>query len=108
MRLGGELKKERRLRKMDQVQAAAAMGVSQQTVSKWENGGRPDHEHLKAIATFLRREIDDVAVLAYAEPEGPPASMLEQRLQALELTVAAQDQKLDEILRLLRGAGGPR
>lgn len=93
MRLGGELKRERRVRKMDQVAAAAAMKVSQQTVSKWENGGRPDVKHLQAIADFLRRDVDAVAVLAYSQADPMPAPE-EGRLEALEVELKGVHEEL--------------
>lgn len=83
MRLAGELKRVRRARGLEQAQAAVLMKVSQQTVSKWENGGRPDRDQLPGIAEFLGHDLDVVAALAYAdEPVQPPA--LEGRLSAVE------------------------
>lgn len=108
MRLGGELKRERRLRQMDQVQAAAVMRVSQQTVSKWENGGRPDPEHLSAIASFLNRDVEDVAVLAYAEPDRPPEPILEQRLRAIEEEMRALRADVARLLDALGPGRGHR
>ena len=62
MSLGANLQKTRQTAGLTQEQLAEAVGVSRQTVAKWESGETsPDLEHAAALAKTLGTTIDDLA-----------------------------------------------
>ncbi len=56
--IGAIIAEKRRAKGATQDELAAAVGVSGQAVSKWENGGSPDIELLPKIAGFLGTSVD--------------------------------------------------
>lgn len=59
--IGKNLKKQRKLRELTQEQLAQILGVSFQSVSKWErNEGYPDIEMLPMIANYFGITIDEL------------------------------------------------
>jgi transcriptional regulator with XRE-family HTH domain len=99
MTLGGEIRQARRARGLLQEAAAKALGVTQQTVSDWENGQRPDPAHLPAIAKFISLPVEDVAALAYAATPAPVDNG--PRLDALEAEVRALRADVNRLIEAL-------
>lgn len=61
----------RRQRGLSQEQLAEALGVSRQSISKWESGQTmPEPEKLVAISNYFGASLD---TLLKGEPEPPPA-----------------------------------
>ncbi|MCM1333873.1 MAG: helix-turn-helix domain-containing protein [Bacteroides sp.] len=59
--IGENLKKQRKLRELTQEQLAQILGVSFQSVSKWErNEGYPDIEFLPTIANYFGITVDEL------------------------------------------------
>ena len=59
--LGANIKRIRLERSLTQEEAAAHLGVSAQSVSKWERGeGYPDIEALPGIANYLGISVDEL------------------------------------------------
>ena len=59
--IGENLKKQRKLRELTQEQLADILGVSFQSVSKWErNEGYPDIEMLPTIAGYFGITVDEL------------------------------------------------
>jgi len=55
MELGEWLRKQRLVRKLNQVDVAAVMGVERASVSRWETGdGMPSPYHLHLFKSFLK------------------------------------------------------
>lgn len=84
---------------LDQALLAAAVGVGQQTVSRWERGdGPPRRRHLSALADALKIDAAELHRLAGYQPDVPstPADELvvALRQRADEMT----DQQLLDIL----------
>lgn len=99
---------------LTQAELATRLGVKQQAVSKWMNGiTRPRPEVLRQLATLVGWT--DAQAFEFADYFEAGRDAVEtrtptvgERLAALEITVATQDRKLDEILALLRGGEEPR
>lgn len=61
IKLGEKIKELRQLDRRKQEDLAAALGVTNQAVSRWEaNGGYPDIEMLPAIANYFHITIDEL------------------------------------------------
>ena len=61
MTLGEKIKDLRKKSNISQEELAEKLGVSRQSVTKWENdAGLPDIENLKAIATLFNVSIDEL------------------------------------------------
>ena len=45
---------------LSQQELADALGVSRSTLAHWENGRRPEEEHLEDIADFFGCEVEDL------------------------------------------------
>ena len=74
LQIGENLKRLRRARDMTQEDLAALLGVSYQSVSRWENGAcYPDLELLPTIADFFGLSVDQLL--------GVNAAQEQQRVQ---------------------------
>lgn len=51
--IGEAMRRRRRQLKLRQKEVAEEIGVTQQTVARWEGGQRPDEEYVDKIAEFL-------------------------------------------------------
>ncbi|MDR0861340.1 MAG: helix-turn-helix domain-containing protein [Oscillospiraceae bacterium] len=93
----------RRARDLTQEELAARLGVTAQTVSKWEtNAGYPDLETIPLIATFFDVTIDELFGMAAIRDE---ARIAEVKMRAHELSMAGpmhQREILDMTLELAR------
>lgn len=56
--LAQRIKQLRQKRGMNQTEFAEALEVTQATVSRWENGSIPDHDHLYALANMAGTTIE--------------------------------------------------
>lgn len=121
LQLGELLRRERKRQGWKQADLARVVGVSQQTVAKWESGQRPHSRHLSRLAEVLDQSEPEVVVLAHLghldgartnhdgarEPKAGAAPGIDERLAALEAHVRELDRKCDLILGLLeRDDGG--
>lgn len=115
MKIGHRIKESRELRRLSQGELARRVGVSQPTVSEWENGKtEPTVDNMRALAVELhvcfewlatgrgRRDYRPGAAEPPAEyrvPPEPPAD--EQQLQALyrKLSPARRQALLDFLRR---------
>lgn len=86
MTLATALRDKRRLDGLTQTAAAETMGVSQQTVAKWELGTtRPRSKpQIESLARFLGMDYKDVLVLVYEEPVGEDRQALAAALEEVE------------------------
>ncbi len=70
LKIGENIRHLRRKADLTQQQFADQMGVSCQSVSRWENGETyPDMELLPAIADFFHTSVDSLMGILYAEKE---------------------------------------
>ena len=74
MTLGEKISALRAARGMKQDELAAALGVSRQSVSKWETGASvPELDKLVQLAGLFGVTLDELAGLGPPSPEPPPA-----------------------------------
>lgn len=82
MEFNSELQRLRKLRGMSQEELGEQLGVSRQTISKWENGSAyPDMLNLMTISDFFGVTIDSMISGETQSPvqaEDPPAELTEQ------------------------------
>ena len=72
MEFGSELQRLRKQRGMSQEELGEALGVSRQTISKWENGSAyPDMLNLMTISDFFGVKIDDMISGTKSVSEAP-------------------------------------
>ena len=73
MSVGQRISELRNERKISQNQLAAAMGVSRQAVSKWENGqSTPDAMNLIRLADVLNSDVEYLTTGRAVVPTRPP------------------------------------
>ena len=78
--IGSNIKKYRKQRKITQEQLAEVLGVSDQAVSRWENGTTyPDIELLPTIALYFRVTLDELMGMEAIKDESDIEYILEQR-----------------------------
>ena len=78
--LGNNIKKYRKDRKITQEQLAEVLGVSDQAVSRWENGTTyPDIELLPTIALYFGVTVDDLMGMETFKDESDIADILKKR-----------------------------
>lgn len=78
--LGNNIKKYRKDRKITQEQLAEVLGVSDQAVSRWENGTTyPDIELLPTIALYFGVTVDDLMGMEAFKDESDIADILKKR-----------------------------
>ncbi len=71
----------RKARKMQQKELALLVGVSQPTVSSWENGTKePTQENLEKLAAIFGVSVEDITATARKLPDIPVISAEEYRL----------------------------
>jgi transcriptional regulator with XRE-family HTH domain len=101
--LGERLRQRRLSRKLRQRDVARLVGVSQPTVSAWENGAVPDYAHLAGIANFLDLSQSQVGKLAHDGP-GPSRDVAFGAEQAGQLDRVEQWQRqlMDELTAVRR------
>lgn len=58
--IGARIAQEREKRNMSQSELARALGVTPQAVQKWESGGAPRFNRLKAVAAALSMAVQDL------------------------------------------------
>lgn len=116
------LAQQRLTRGLSKKEVADRAEVSVSTLATLEAGGRiwkgqwilPSPAAVTLIKIASALDLDSEAVFDRAgrtsppAPQAPPPPSFEDRISRVELKVAEQDQKLDEILALLRAAGGPQ
>lgn len=88
---------------LDQQSVAAAVGVTQQTVSRWESGGAmPRRGVIPALAEVLQVDSDELSRSAGYAPQRPPGK-LDDAVHALNAGVHdLSDSQLVTLLDLLR------
>ena len=78
--LGSNIKKYRKDRKITQEQLAEVLGVSDQAVSRWENGTTyPDIELLPTIAVYFGVTMDELMGMEAYKDESDIAEILKKR-----------------------------
>lgn len=74
IRLGQEILRRRKAMGMTQEELASRMGVSRQSVAKWETGqSSPDIDRLALLRDVLQTSLDELIVPAGREPIPAPA-----------------------------------
>ncbi len=68
--LGNKIRAIRQELKLKQDEFADQLGTTQGTVSRWERGSKPEHEHLQAIAAIGKMTVDQL--LAEESPSPHP------------------------------------
>lgn len=94
MRLGERLRRRRKDLGLKQGDVAKQIGVSQETVSKWENGQVPDRHLFQSIAGFLGVTEYDVAHYVFSPDED---AGLAERISQLEAQMALVLGRLDQL-----------
>lgn len=97
LQIGENLKRLRRARDMTQEDLAALLGVSYQSVSRWENGAcYPDLELLPAIADFFGLSVDQLL--------GVNAAQEQQRVQKYldRFQEAISQGRIDDCIAIAR------
>ena len=97
LNIGQNIRTLRRSRDMTQDELADKLGVTFQTVSRWENGGSyPDIEFLPAIADIFEVTVDHLL--------GSDTEMRREQLKELtsRLGQAVTERKNDTVIELLR------
>lgn len=103
--LGVAIRQRRKALRLDQVQAGKRMGVSQQTVGKWEDGkARPSPERFAAIASFLEQPEGAVAAILYGAGHAPDYQEAIERLETMEARIVRLE---GDVARLLKGPRRP-
>ncbi|MBO4324854.1 MAG: helix-turn-helix transcriptional regulator [Lachnospiraceae bacterium] len=78
--IGSNIKKYRKQRKITQEQLAKVLGVSDQAVSRWENGSTyPDIELLPTIALYFRVTLDELMGMEAIKDESDIEDILNRR-----------------------------
>ena len=78
--IGSNIKKYRKQRKITQEQLAEVLGVSDQAVSRWENGTTyPDIELLPTIALYFRVTLDELMGMEAIKDESDIEDILNRR-----------------------------
>lgn len=95
--LGNNIKRYRKERKITQDQLAQVLGVSDQAVSRWENGMTyPDIELLPTIALYFGVSMDDLMGMEAFKDESEIEEILKKRQ---ELKNRGEVQKSCELMR---------
>ena len=97
LNIGQNIRTLRRAADMTQDELADKLGVTFQTVSRWENGGSyPDIEFLPAIADIFEVTVDHLL--------GSDTEMRREQLKELtsRLGQAVTERKNDTVIELLR------
>ncbi len=97
LNLGENIRKYRKRIDWTQEQLADRLGVSYQSVSRWESGnGYPDMEHLPTMARLFSVTMDDL--IGYGdENEKLPRQEMEKRFRKVLMS-----EDIDEIVSLMR------
>ncbi len=97
LNLGENIRKYRKRIDWTQEQLADRLGVSYQSVSRWESGnGYPDMEHLPTMARLFSVTMDDLIGYGAENEKLPNREMTEKFRQTLA------DGDIDEIVSLMR------
>lgn len=98
MQFSGKLAELRRRKGLSQEQLADVLGVTRQSVSKWEGGSAmPELTKLVALSELFGVSVDYL-VKDYLQEPGTPGADREDRTQAERL-----EQKVDDLTRYVRG-----
>jgi len=92
--IGNYIAQKRRVQNLTQEQLAQQLGVSNKTVSKWENGKcMPDYSVIQALCKALRVTLPELMEGADAAPDGQRGSDTAQILDLLQRTQELERQK---------------
>lgn len=99
--LGTKIRELRRRNGRTQEALAAALGVTSQAVSRWEQGGSyPDMEFLPSIANYFGVTIDEF--FGYNNGREVKIDAIIKRISAYEIKSRSDDAWVDECLSILR------
>jgi transcriptional regulator with XRE-family HTH domain len=94
-----------------QAEVAAAVGVSQQTVSTWESDGWPSPRMVLPLAEFLGVPEAEMAVLYLrlhsGRSDADDVGVAERRIDAKEDEIMLLRERLDRLERRVGSQGGP-
>ncbi len=101
LRIGETIKRLRRERGVTQEEFAALLGVSGQSVSRWENGVcYPDMDLVPAIANFFGVSTDELFGLRYDREK--KVDEIIAKIDAFGIRGRGDDEWVDECLAILR------
>lgn len=92
--IGNYIAQKRRAQNLTQEQLAEQLGVSNKTVSKWENGkSMPDYSVIQALCKALHVTLPELMEGADAAPDGQQEHDAAQMLDLLRRTQELERQK---------------
>ena len=92
--IGSYIARKRKEQNLTQEQLAQQLGVSNKTVSKWENGKcMPDYSVIQALCKALRVTLPELMEGADAAPDGQQGNDTAQILDLLQRTQELERQK---------------
>lgn len=110
IRLGQEILRRRKVMGMTQEELASRMGISRQSVAKWETGqSSPDIDRLVLLREVLQTSLDELIGPAGREPLPAPVPAVEGSLEPATATPERTFRLLPLILGMLLfccGLGG--
>lgn len=86
-------------RAMNWKQVAAAVGVSQSTLTRLAQGKRPDVDSLAALVDWANVSADEFVVRVHGEVREEPLAMVSTYLRADRNLTPAQAAALDSVIR---------
>lgn len=105
MTLGEKIARQRKEQNLTQEQLAEILGVSRQSVSKWEQDiAYPETEKLIELGKVFDCSMDYLLKENITEKGGVPSSYLSEKVEKLSRTISADKSRAKE-KKLLVGAG---
>ncbi|MBR5633013.1 MAG: helix-turn-helix transcriptional regulator, partial [Clostridia bacterium] len=99
--LGEKIKELRRRDGRKQEDLAAALGVTNQAVSRWEkDGSYPDMELIPAIANYFGISIDEL--FGYENDREKKIDAIIEKIDSFSIKTRSDDEWVDECLTILR------
>lgn len=96
--LGHNLRRYRKMSKLTQEEVAQRLGVSLQTVSRWERGAKvPTVEHLEALADLYGVDVADF----FIPPMKGSDMYIKRILQKLKLLQKLESKKRERVYKLI-------
>ena len=93
------LKRYRKMAGLTQEEVAQRLGVSPQTVARWEQGARiPSVEHLEELADLYGIDVADFFI---SPSEGANDMYIKRILQKLKLLKRLESKKRERVYRLI-------